>query len=395
MNNQRYDYLIVGSGLFGATFAHLAHKQGKTCLVIDKRPHLGGNIYCETIEGINVHKYGAHIFHTSNKEVWDFVNAIVEFNRYTNSPVANYKGKLYNLPFNMNTFYQMWGVTTPEEAQAKIDEQKAEAVAKMKADGVSEPRNLEEQAQVLIGKDIYERLIKGYTEKQWGRKCTDLPAFIIKRLPVRLVFDNNYFNDKYQGIPVGGYNKLIDGLLEGIDTMTSVDFFADNIQKLAENKEASQKAGLIKDCWQEIAEKLVFTGKIDQFYDYQFGKLNYRTVRFEQEIIDCPNYQGNAVVNYTEREVPYTRVIEHKHFEMFGAEVYNCPKTVISKEYSTEWKDGMEPYYPVNDKENSELYAQYKNLADQEKDVIFGGRLAEYKYYDMAPIIEKALAMFK
>ena len=395
MNNQRYDYLIVGSGLFGATFAHLAHKQGKTCLVIDKRPHLGGNIYCENIEGINVHKYGAHIFHTSNKEVWDFVNAIVEFNRYTNSPVANYKGKLYNLPFNMNTFYQMWGVTTPEEAQAKIDEQKAEAVAKMKADGVSEPRNLEEQAQVLIGKDIYERLIKGYTEKQWGRKCTDLPAFIIKRLPVRLVFDNNYFNDKYQGIPVGGYNKLIDGLLEGIDTMTSVDFFADNIQKLAENKESSQKAGLIKDCWQEIAEKLVFTGKIDQFYDYQFGKLNYRTVRFEQEIIDCPNYQGNAVVNYTEREVPYTRVIEHKHFEMFGAEVYNCPKTVISKEYSTEWKDGMEPYYPVNDKENSELYAQYKNLADEEKDVIFGGRLAEYKYYDMAPIIEKALAMFK
>ena len=395
MNNKKYDYLIVGAGLFGSTFAHIAHKQGKKCLVIDKRPHLGGNIYCENIEGINVHKYGAHIFHTSNKQVWDFVNSIVEFNRYTNSPVANYQGKLYNLPFNMNTFYQMWGVTTPEEAQAKIDEQKAEAVAKMKADGVSEPRNLEEQAQVLIGKDIYERLIKGYTEKQWGRKCTDLPAFIIKRLPVRLVFDNNYFNDKYQGIPVGGYNKLIDGLLEGIDTMTSVDFFADNIQKLAENKESSQKAGLIKDCWQEIAEKLVFTGKIDQFYDYQFGKLNYRTVRFEQEIIDCPNYQGNAVVNYTEREVPYTRVIEHKHFEMFGAEVYNCPKTVISKEYSTEWKDGMEPYYPVNDKENSELYAQYKNLADQEKDVIFGGRLAEYKYYDMAPIIEKALAMFK
>ena len=392
---KKYDYLIVGSGLFGATFAHLAHKQGKTCLVIDKRPHLGGNIYCENIEGINVHKYGAHIFHTSNKEVWDFVNAIVEFNRYTNSPVANYKGKLYNLPFNMNTFYQMWGVTTPEEAQAKIDEQKAEAVAKMKADGVSEPRNLKEQAQVLIGKDIYERLIKGYTEKQWGRKCTDLPAFIIKRLPVRLVFDNNYFNDKYQGIPVGGYNKLIDGLLEGIDTITSVDFFADNIQKLAENKEASQKAGLIKDCWQEIAEKLVFTGKIDQFYDYQFGQLNYRTVRFEQEIIDSPNYQGNAVVNYTEQEVPYTRVIEHKHFEMFGAEVYNCPKTVISKEYSTEWKVGMEPYYPVNDNDHSELYAQYKNLADQEKDVIFGGRLAEYKYYDMAPIIEKALAMFK
>ena len=386
---KKYDYLIVGSGLFGATFAHLAHKQGKTCLVIDKRPQLGGNIYCENIEGINVHKYGAHIFHTSNKEVWNFVNSIVEFNRYTNSPVANYKGKLYNLPFNMNTFYQMWGVTTPEEAQAKIDEQKAEAVAKMKADGVSEPRNLEEQAQVLIGKDIYERLIKGYTEKQWGRKCTDLPAFIIKRLPVRLIFDNNYFNDKYQGIPIGGYNKLIDGLLEGADTKESVDFFKDEIELPNGNKR------LLKDHWKELASKLVFTGKIDEFYDYQFGKLNYRTVRFEQETIDCPNYQGNAVVNYTEREVPYTRVIEHKHFEMFGAEVYETPKTVISKEYSTEWKDGMEPYYPVNDKENSELYAQYKNLADQEEDVIFGGRLAEYKYYDMAPIIEKALAMFK
>ena len=386
---KKYDYLIVGSGLFGATFAHLAHKQGKTCLVIDKRPHLGGNIYCENIEGINVHKYGAHIFHTSNKEVWNFVNSIVEFNRYTNSPVANYKGKLYNLPFNMNTFYQMWGVTTPEEAQAKIDEQKAEAVAKMKADGVSEPRNLEEQAQVLIGKDIYERLIKGYTEKQWGRKCTDLPAFIIKRLPVRLIFDNNYFNDKYQGIPIGGYNKLIDGLLEGADTKESVDFFKDEIELPNGNKR------LLKDHWKELASKLVFTGKIDEFYNYQLGKLNYRTVRFEQEAIDCPNYQGNAVVNYTEREVPYTRVIEHKHFEMFGAEVYETPKTVISKEYSTEWKDGMEPYYPVNDKENSELYAQYKNLADQEEDVIFGGRLAEYKYYDMAPIIEKALAMFK
>ena len=386
---KKYDYLIVSSGLFGATFAHLAHKQGKTCMVIDKRPHLGGNIYCENIEGINVHKYGAHIFHTSNKEVWNFVNSIVEFNRYTNSPVANYKGKLYNLPFNMNTFYQMWGVTTPEEAQAKIDEQKAEAVAKMKADGVSEPRNLEEQAQVLIGKDIYERLIKGYTEKQWGRKCTDLPAFIIKRLPVRLIFDNNYFNDKYQGIPIGGYNKLIDGLLEDADTKVSVDFFKDEIELPNGNK------GLLKDQWKELASKLVFTGKIDEFYNYQFGKLNYRTVRFEQETIDSPNYQGNAVVNYTEREVPYTRVIEHKHFEMFGAEVYETQKTVISKEYSTEWKDGMEPYYPVNDKENSELYAQYKNLADQEEDVIFGGRLAEYKYYDMAPIIEKALAMFK
>lgn len=373
-----YDYLIVGSGLFGATFAHFAHKQGKKCLVIDKRSHLGGNIYCEKIEGINVHKYGAHIFHTSNKKVWDFVNSIVEFNRYTNSPVANYKGKLYNLPFNMNTFYQMWGVTTPEEAQAKIDEQKAEYSEELRVKNEdmglpNEPHNLEEQAMLLVGKDIYEKLIKGYTEKQWGRKCTELPAFIIKRLPVRLVFDNNYFNDKYQGIPVGGYNKLTDGLLEGIETLTNVDFF--------ENRKF----------WEGIADKIVFTGKIDEFYGYQLGKLNYRTVRFEQEIIDKSNYQGNAVVNYTEREVPYTRVIEHKHFEMFGAEVYETPKTVISKEYSTEWKDGMEPYYPVNDKQNSELYAQYKALAEKEENVFFGGRLAEYKYYDMAPIIEKVL----
>lgn len=392
MNNQRYDYLIVGSGLFGATFAHLAHKQGKKCLVIDKRPHLGGNIYCENIEGINVHKYGAHIFHTSNKQVWDFVNSIVEFNRYTNSPVANYQGKLYNLPFNMNTFYQMWGVTTPEEAQAKIDEQKAayseELRVKNEELGLpNEPHNLEEQAMLLVGKDIYERLIKGYTEKQWGRKCTELPAFIIKRLPVRLVFDNNYFNDKYQGIPVGGYNKLTEGLLEGIDSQTSIDFFSTPYEM------PNGEKAILKDAWKEITDKLVFTGKIDEFYDYQFGKLNYRTVRFEQEIIDKPNYQGNAVVNYTEREVPYTRVIEHKHFEMFGAEVYDCPKTVISKEYSTEWKDGMEPYYPVNDKENTELAAQYKALAEQEQDVIFGGRLAEYKYYDMAPIIEKVLGM--
>ena len=377
----KYDYLIVGSGLFGATFAHLAHKQGKRCLVIDKRSHLGGNIYCENIEGINVHKYGAHIFHTSNKKVWDFVNSIVEFNRYTNSPVANYKGQLYNLPFNMNTFYQMWGVTTPENAQAKIDEQKAKYSEELRLKNEelglpNEPHNLEEQAMLLVGKDIYEKLIKGYTEKQWGRKCTELPAFIIKRLPVRLVFDNNYFNDKYQGIPVGGYNKLIDGLLDGIETQTNVDFF--------ENRAY----------WDGIADKIVFTGKIDEFYGYQFGKLNYRTVRFELEIIDKPNYQGNAVVNYTEREVPYTRVIEHKHFEMFGAEVYETPKTVISKEYSTEWKDGMEPYYPVNDKQNSELYAQYKALADKEENVIFGGRLAEYKYYDMAPIIEKVMERF-
>lgn len=379
---KQYDYLIVGSGLYGATFAHLAHKQGKKCLVIDKRAHLGGNIYCENIEGINVHKYGAHIFHTSNKKVWEFVNSIVEFNRYTNSPVANYQGKLYNLPFNMNTFYQMWGVTTPEEAQAKIDEQKAAYSEELRVkneelDLANEPHNLEEQAMLLVGKDIYEKLIKGYTEKQWGRKCTELPAFIINRLPVRLVFDNNYFNDKFQGIPVGGYNKLIDGLLEGIETQTNVDYF--------ENREY----------WEGIADKIVFTGKIDEFFGYQFGKLNYRTVRFEQEIIDEPNYQGNAVVNYTEREVPFTRVIEHKHFEMFGTEVYDCPKTVISKEYSTEWKDGMEPYYPVNDNQNSELYAQYKALADKEENVIFGGRLAEYKYYDMAPIIEKVLTYNK
>jgi UDP-galactopyranose mutase len=374
---KEYDYLIVGSGLYGATFAYFAHKQGKRCLVIDKREHLGGNIYCENIKGINVHKYGAHIFHTSNKEVWDFVNSIVEFNRYTNSPVANYKGKLYNLPFNMNTFYQMWGVTTPAEAMAKIEEQKAEAVAKMKADGATEPRNLEEQAQVLIGHDIFEKLIKGYTEKQWGRKCTELPAFIIRRLPVRLVFDNNYFNDKYQGIPIGGYNKLIEGLLDGVDTQTGVDFFAD------------------REKWESVAEKIVFTGKIDEYFDYRFGKLEYRTVRFEQEIHDCANYQGNAVVNYTEREVPYTRVIEHKHFEMFGADVEKIPQTVISKEYSTEWKPGMEPYYPVNDERNGNLYAQYKELADKEENVIFGGRLAEYKYYDMAPIVEKVINLWK
>lgn len=366
----KYDFLIVGSGLFGATFAYLAKQKGKRCLVIDKRSHLGGNIYCENIEGINVHKYGAHIFHTSNKQVWDFVNSIVEFNRYTNSPVANYKGKLYNLPFNMNTFYQMWGVTTPDDAIAKIEEQKAEAVAKMKDDGVTEPRNLEEQAKTLIGTDIYERLIKGYTEKQWGRKCTELPAFIIKRLPVRLVFDNNYFNDKYQGIPVGGYNKLIDGLIDGIETRTGVDF------------------STLKGTWHDIADKLVYSGAIDEYFDYCYGKLEYRTVKFETEILDTANYQGNAVVNYTEREVPYTRVIEHKHFEMFGQEVYDCPKTAISKEYSTEWQQGMEPYYPVNDKRNNELADKYREKAKTEKDVIFGGRLAEYKYYDMAPIIE-------
>lgn len=371
-----FDYLIVGSGLFGATFAHLANKSGKKCLVIEKRQHLGGNIYCEEIEGINVHKYGAHIFHTSNKEVWDFVNSIVEFNRYTNSPIANYKGELYNLPFNMNTFYQMWGVKTPSEAMTKIQEQKADVLARMLEHGITDPRNLEEQALLLVGRDIYEKLVKGYTEKQWGRRCTDLPAFIIKRLPVRMVYDNNYFNDKYQGIPIGGYNKLIDGLLEGIECRTSVDFF--------ENREY----------WMSLADKVIFTGKIDEFYNYCYGNLEYRTVRFEEEIHNISNFQGNAVVNYTERAVPYTRIIEHKHFEMFGADVDACPKTVISKEFSTEWHEGMEPYYPVNDERNSVLYSKYKELADKEETVIFGGRLAEYKYYDMAPIIERVFQLF-
>lgn len=371
----KYDYLIVGSGLFGATFAYLAKKQGKKCLVIDKRPQLGGNIYSESIEDINVHKYGAHIFHTSNKQVWDFVNSIVEFNRYTNSPVANYKGKLYNLPFNMNTFYQMWGVTTPEEAQAKIDEQKAEAVAAL---GGKEPQNLEEQALTLVGKDIFYILIKEYTEKQWGRKCTELPAFIIKRLPVRLVFDNNYFNDKYQGIPVGGYNKLIEGLLDGVECKTDVDFF---------NSE-------YKDGWREIADTLIYTGALDEYFDYKLGKLDWRTVSFKTRVEDTPNYQGNAVVNYTSHDKPYTRVIEHKHFEMFGAEIYNCPKTVVSEEYSTEFKEGMEPYYPVNDERNNKLAEEYRKLAEQEENVIFGGRLGQYKYFDMAPIIEQVMNIF-
>lgn len=365
-----YDYLIVGSGLFGATFAYKVHQAGKKCLVIDKRLHLGGNVYCESIEGINVHKFGAHIFHTSNKEVWDFVNQFVEFNRYTNCPVANYKGRLYNLPFNMNTFYQMWGVTTPEEAMRKIEEQKA----LVSMDG--EPHNLEEQAIRLVGRDIYEALIKGYTEKQWGRPCTELPAFIIRRLPLRFVFDNNYFNDTYQGIPIGGYNKLIDVLLEGVETRVNTDFFAHKEELLS------------------MAEKVVYTGPIDEFYDYRFGRLQYRTVRFEQDVLDVPNYQGNAVVNYTEREVPYTRIIEHKHFESFGQAVYDNSKTVISKEYSVEFKEGMEPYYPVNDEKNTVLYNQYKALAEQEENVYFGGRLAEYKYYDMAPTVERAKALF-
>lgn len=377
----KYDFLIVGSGLYGATFAYFAKKAGKKCLVIDKRPQLGGNVYCEEVEGIHVHKYGAHIFHTSNKEVWNFANSIVEFNRYTNCPVANYKGKLYNLPFNMNTFCQMWGVTTPEEAQAKINEQKAayseELRVKNEELGLpNEPHNLEEQAMLLVGKDIFNMLIKEYTEKQWGRKCTELPAFIIKRLPVRLVFDNNYFNDKYQGIPVGGYNKLIDGLLEGVECKTNVDFFQSEYRN-----------------WKEYADKLVYTGAIDEYFGYSLGKLDWRTVSFKTRVEDTPNYQGNAVVNYTSHEVPYTRVIEHKHFEMFGQEVYDCPKTVISEEYSMEYKEGMEPYYPVNDERNNLLAEKYRTLASQEENVIFGGRLAQYKYYDMAPVIEQVLEM--
>ena len=374
---KHYDYLIVGCGLFGSVVARELTRKRKTCLVIDKRNHIGGNIYTEKENDIVVHKYGAHIFHTNNKYVWDYINSFAEFNRYTNSPLANYKGKLYNLPFNINTFYQMWGVTTPEAALSKIEEQKQEVISKMKADGITEPRNLEEQAKVLIGTDIYERLIKGYTEKQWGRKCTDLPAFIIRRLPVRLVFDNNYFNDKYQGIPIGGYNKLINSLLDGIEVHTNVEF------------------STLKDTWQNIADKLVYTGAIDEYFDYCYGKLDYRTVRFETEVINTANYQGNAVVNYTEHEIPYTRIIEHKHFEMFGEEVYKCKKTVISREYSTEWEQGMEPYYPVNDARNNQIAEEYRSLSKSEKNVIFGGRLAEYKYYDMAPIVEQVLNYWK
>ncbi len=370
----RYDYLIVGSGLFGATFAFKAKQRGKRCLVIEKRSKLGGNVYCDTIEGIHVHKYGAHIFHTSNKEVWNFVNSIVEFNRYTNAPIANYKGELYNLPFNMNTFSQMWGVHTPEEARKKIEEQKAEALLKLKG---KSPSNLEEQALSIVGKDIFEKLIKEYTEKQWGRKCEDLPSFIIRRLPVRFVYDNNYFNDKYQGIPIGGYNKLIEGLLKDVECKTSSDFFSE-----------------YKDNWRDIADCLVYTGPLDEYFGYQLGKLNWRTVIFKTRVEDTPNFQGNAVVNYTSHEQPYTRVIEHKHFEMFGPDVYDYPKTVISEEYSTEYKEGMEPYYPVNDERNNRLAEAYRELAKKEADVIFGGRLAEYKYYDMAPVIEKVMSLF-
>lgn len=360
----KFDFLIVGAGLFGATAAHVLTRRGKRCLVIDKRPHIGGNVYTENVNGINVHKYGAHIFHTSNKDVWDFVNSFIEFNRYTNSPVANYKGKLYNLPFNMNTFYQMWGVITPEQAAAKIEEQRRES-------GIINPRNLEEQAISLIGKDIYYTLIKDYTEKQWGRKATELPAFIIRRLPVRFTFDNNYFNDKYQGIPIGGYTKLVEKLLGEIKVKLDTDYF--------ENRKY----------FDSIADKVIYTGEIDRYFDYRFGHLEYRTVSFETELLEgVANYQGNAVVNYTDAETPYTRIIEHKHFE-FG----NQPDTVISKEYSKEWKPGDEPYYPVNDERNGALYTRYKTLADNQEKVIFGGRLAEYKYYDMHQVIENALRL--
>lgn len=355
----KYDYLLVGSGLFAGVFAYHAMKQGKTCLVIEKRNHIGGNIYCEEIEGINVHKYGAHIFHTNNKKVWEFVNSLVEFNRYTNSPVANYHGEIYNLPFNMNTFSKMWGVVTPQEAMAKIDEQKSMIKG--------EPKNLEEQAISLVGEDIYKKLIKEYTEKQWGRDCKELPSFIIKRLPVRFTYDNNYFNALYQGIPIGGYTKLAEKLFEGCEVRLNTDYL--------ENKAE----------FDAMADKVVYTGPIDAYYDYRFGKLQYRTVSFETETLDMENYQGNAVVNYTSHEVPYTRIIEHKHFE-FGTQ----PKTIISKEYSTDWKEGMEPYYPVNDEENQNLYKQYEELAKKENNVIFGGRLAEYKYYDMDKVIESA-----
>ena len=371
----KYDYLIIGSGLYGATFACLAKKAGKKCLVIDKRPQLGGNLFCRDVNGIHVHAYGAHIFHTSSKAVWDFVNFFSPFNRYTNSPVADYKDKLYNLPFNMNTFYELWGTKTPEQARAVIDRQKEEALSLIHKDGRTEPQNLEEQALCLVGRDIYEKLIKGYTEKQWGRKCTELPSFIIKRIPVRFTFDNNYFNDLYQGIPSGGYNSIINGMLDGIETKTDTDFFSD------------------RNYFESCADRIVFTGKIDEFYGYRYGKLEYRTVSFETEQHQVQNYQGNAVINYTDISVPYTRIIEHKHFEPESAH-YNDPFTVISKEYSAEWKEGSEPFYPVNDDRNMILYNKYRDLSLQEHGVLFGGRLAEYKYYDMDDVIEKVFKDF-
>ena len=370
---KKYDYVLVVAGLYSGVIAYLAGQTGKSCLVLERRDHTGGNIYCEEIDGIHVHKYGAHIFHTSNKEVWQFVNSLAEFNRYTNSPIANYKGEIYNMPFNMNTFNSLWGVKTPAEAQAKIDEQRAEAVATL---GGRDPQNLEEQALCLVGKDMFQKFIKEYTEKQWGRRCNELPVFIIKRLPVRFVFDNNYFNDKYQGVPIGGYNKLVEGLLDGVECKAGIDFFHSKY----------------KD-WKEYADRLVYTGAIDEYFGYCLGKLDWRTVNFKIRIENIPNYQGNAVVNYTSHNEPYTRVIEHKHFEMFGQEIYTCPNTVVSEEYSTEYKEGMEPYYPVNDDRNNALAEAYRQLADKEDCVIFGGRLGQYKYYDMAPVIEQVLAL--
>lgn len=358
-----YDYLIVGAGLFGAVFAHEMTAKGKKCLVIDKRAHIGGNIYTEEIEGINVHKYGAHIFHTSKKEIWDYVNRFATFNRYTNSPVARYKDEIYNLPFNMNTFNKLWGVITPQEAKEKIEEQVKEA-------GIVNPSNLEEQAISLVGKDIYEKLVKGYTEKQWGKRADELPAFIIKRLPVRMTYDNNYFNDLYQGIPVGGYTPMIEKLLEGSDVLLNTDYFGD------------------REAFNNKAEKVLFTGMIDEYFDYCFGELEYRSLKFESQVLDTDNYQGNAVVNYTEYEVPYTRIIEHKHFE-YGTQ----PKTVITKEYPAQWKHGDEPYYPMNDEKNNALYEKYKELATKEDKVLFGGRLGMYKYYDMHNVIEEALKL--
>ena len=362
---KQYDYIIVGAGLFGATFAYLAKQAGRHCLVIDKRPHIGGNAYCEDVDGIHVHKYGAHIFHTKNKEVWEFVNSLTTFNRYTNSPIANYKGRLYNLPFNMNTFYQIWGVRTPQEAKAKIEEQRQEMAGR-------KPQNLEEQAISLVGRDIYEILIKDYTEKQWGRKCTELPAFIIRRLPVRLTFDNNYFNDPYQGIPIGGYNVLTEKLLEGIEVRLNTNFF-DQRQQL-----------------EQLAEKIVYSGPIDEYFGYRLGKLDWRTLRFEQERLDMPDYQGNAVMNFTDSDTPYTRIIEHKHFE-FGQQ----PFTVISREYSSEWTEGAEPFYTVNDERNNQLAEDYRALASAQENVIFGGRLAEYKYYDMDQVMARAFEKWK
>lgn len=368
---KKYDYLIVGSGLFGAIFAHEANKKGKKCLVIDKRPNIAGNIYTEEQNGINVHKYGAHIFHTSNKEVWNYINQFAEFNRYTNSPVARYKNELYNMPFNMNTFNKLWGVVTPEQAKAKIEQEKSEA-------GITEPKNLEEQAISLVGKTIYEKLVKGYTEKQWGQRATELPSFIIKRLPVRFIYDNNYFNDIYQGIPIGGYTKIIEKMLEGIEVRLNCDYF--------ENKEE----------FENIAEKIIFTGPIDKYYDYQFGELEYRSLRFETETLNEENYQGNAVVNYTEYEIPYTRIIEHKHFE-YGASLGKTAegeakeKTIITREYPDKWTQDKEPYYPINNEKNNELYKKYEELAKQDTKVIFGGRLGQYKYYDMDKVIDSAL----